>query len=258
MILLITNSFLSMMVGSSFVLEDTFESYISPVGCHFFWLATVIMVYTLICGGFVMALFRLIVIRLEVNVTGAKKVMQKLIAMESIMVSLMVIGVGYGNYFSGTSRVHEFCKGRSYEMNKIIALYHGSSLEDISFGLKFTSSIVAVGQIVILIEFIIYVYLYVLQYRHNKLMASHGIVAIDVIAKRHRKNVITMSSQALTFAYEWISSIVVQVLIHSKIELFDNASSIYIFFLILTEALISIFHFWSSPELRRFYGIEHS
>ena len=69
--------------------------------------------------------------------------------------------------------------------------------------------------------------------------------------QRRRKNVITMSSQAITFLIECFASIVIMILTNLKVKAFEAAS--FPLFLVICEALITISHVWASPELRRFY-----
>lgn len=239
------------MIVLSLAVGSTLESLITPAGCHFFWLTIIITTTVLTSGGFAMALFRVIVIKMEADIEEAKAIMMKIIGLEVIMVAGQVAGTGYGNYYSGAGLAQTFCSGHSSEMNKLITEYQGSTAEDITFGLLFTLIAVGTGQIAIITELLVYCYLYIFQLRHNQRMASEGLFSQEIVVQRHQKNVITMSGQASAFCIECIASIIIQIMMSQKVELLESAS--FPLVLVVLEALVTISHIWSSPELRRFY-----
>jgi len=198
-----------------------------------------------------MAAWRFIVLKWEITELEAKKLMWKILALELMGMMTFVAGIGYGNYYSGTGLAYTFCRGHSTEMNTIIAEYQGSSQANIAFGIKFTSAVTGAGSINLIVELLIYWYLHVLQEKHNSSMASHNILPQDVLIARHRKNVITMSSQAATFMIECFLTVTVIIMLNLNVKALEAAS--FPLILVFMEVTITISHIWSAPELRRFY-----
>ena len=246
-----STALLGSMVGLSLVQGDTLQSMISPAGCHFFWLTITVTNGVLANGGLTMALLRIIVIKWEIMGAESQKVMWKLLAVELMLVLEVVVGIGYGNYYSGTGLAYTFCRGTSTEMNKIIAEYRGSSKEDIDFGVKVSSTVTGGCYLNVIIEFLIYWYLHRFQFEHNTQLAAQKVLPQDVIVARHKKNIITMRGQALTFSIECCALVLNLIMLNLKIEGFEAAS--YPLILYLYEAMITVSHVWSSPELRSFY-----
>ena len=159
--------------------------------------------------------------------------------------------VAYSNNISGTRFAPAFCEGKSTTMKKIIAEHEGASAEELANGDKYKTTAMALIQLMILVELLIYLNLYCLQIKHNQRMVAQGVFPLEVQVQRQRKNVITMSSQAATFFIESIASVIFQVMLHQNVEYIDEAS--LPFAVIVIDALVTISHIWAAPELRRFY-----
>lgn len=236
-------------------LEGSLQTYLPAGGCGVFWFASSIASCWMTTSGFAIALLRAIIIKWKViNREKAKQLALKLILMTGLMVAGLSTNIGIAKFLSGTALTYEFCEGRSAKMHEYIAEYEGASLENRRYGVIVVSITIASSQFIIFLELAIYLFLYHHQYKHNKTMQRNGIFSNEVIAQRHRKNVITLSGQTTTFVVEMIGTTIVQLLINVKsIEILEPAS--FPLCLIVVEAITAITHIWSSPELRRFYTI---
>ena len=191
------------------------------------------------------------VLKWEIMELEAKKLMWKILVLELIGMTTLVVGVGYGNYYSGTGLAYTFCRGHSTEMNTIIAEYRGSSQANIAFGIKFSSAVTGAGSINLIVELLIYWYLHIFFEKHNSALASNGVVSQDALIARHRKNVITMSSQAVTFMIECLIMSTMLIMLNQNVKALEATS--FPLILVFMEVTITISHIWSAPELRRFY-----
>ena len=133
-------------------------------------------------------------------------------------------------------------------------MQEGISVDQIQFGKRLLSGSVAIIQVCVLLEFLSYISIYWSLTEQNKSFIK--IVQDDVLKKRAKKNIITLTGQALTFIVELTYSMFAQLLIHYGPELGVFVSGVLPCGLIVTMAAYTTTQILSSPELRRFIQLK--
>ena len=117
----------------------------------------------------------------------------------------------------------------------------------ITLGKEIQNSVVALSQIFIIVELLMYIILFRHVYCYNKELKngkSLGLPA-DTLLKRQKKNVITIFGQCLSFVIESLGTFFISVAIHL------NFTTFYV--RILGNTFLVASYFVALPELRRFY-----
>ena len=116
-----------------------------------------------------------------------------------------------------------------------------------NLGKEIQNSVVALSQIFIIVELLMYIVLFRHVYFYNKELKngkSLGIPA-DTLQKRQKKNVITIFGQCLSFTIETLCTFFISVAIQL------NFTTFYV--RILCNTFLVASYFVALPELRRFY-----
>ena len=147
----------------------------------------------------------------------------------------------------GSSNLSEFMRGYSTKMAHILMKL---SEERKDFGKRSLHATILLAQSFIILEFACYVIIYWSLRKKNK--SLFHIVQEDILKRRAKKNTITFTGQAITFAIEVTFSILVQLLVHhGKVGGFFEPGAIPCAFLLVMAAITSS-QILASPELRRF------
>ena len=117
----------------------------------------------------------------------------------------------------------------------------------ITLGKEIQNSVVALSQIFIVVELLMYVILFRHVYCYNKELKngkSLGLPA-DTLLIRQKKNVINIFGQCLSFSIETICTLFISVAIQLNFTTFNVR--------ILGNTFLVTSYFVALPELRRFY-----
>ena len=95
-------------------------------------------------------------------------------------------------------------RGHSSILDDTIAKVSGKSDLEISLGKKFQTTVIVYSQLFIVIEFIIYIILFMDACNHNQELMYGNLLGIsqDSLRKRKKKSVITLFGQCLCFFIE--------------------------------------------------------
>ena len=141
-----------------------------------------------------------------------------------------------------------YCQGYSLKMSKVLTQASGVSLEEINTASSLMFLIVCCVQAIIMAELGIYLLLFYHLYQNNELVKAS--ISEDVLKSRRKRNLITLTGQFATFVVETSVSVVIQIAYITSEEIEGSGIS---FMFVSTTALMTICHFWASPELKRFY-----
>ena len=95
-------------------------------------------------------------------------------------------------------------RGHSTILDDTIAKASGKSDLEILLGKKFQTTVIIYSQLFIVIEFVIYIILFMDAYNHNQELTYGNLLGIsqDSLRKRKKKSVITLFGQCLCFFIE--------------------------------------------------------
>ena len=116
-----------------------------------------------------------------------------------------------------------------------------------TLGKQIQNSIVALSQIFIFVELLMYILLFRDVFYHNKELQNSNSLGLsaDKLRKRQKKNVITLFGQCLSFSVETVCSFFIALAIQLDFTTF--------YIRICFNTLFVASYFIASPELRRFY-----
>ena len=153
---------------------------------------------------------------------------------------------------TGKSLLYGVCHGQTPLMGEILFAYRGLTAELSAKALMIqVLLIVAVGGL-FLAELICYIMLYAHVYKGDESALKKGIAKKDSVEKRHKKNMMTFSGQALVSVFE-LMLIFVGVGMMSMGSMFGIDKTYAPIALIVISAGISVATFIASPELRRHF-----
>ena len=134
-------------------------------------------------------------------------------------------------------------RGHSTILDDTIAKASGKSNLEILLGKKFQTTVIIYSQLFIVIEFVIYIILFMDAYNHNQELMCGKFLGIsqDSLRKRKKKSVITLFGQFLCFFIEITTSIMF------------HAVQIDFPPVMITSGFHTAAIILSSPELMRFY-----
>ena len=102
-------------------------------------------------------------------------------------------------------------------------------------------------QSIVVGEMLIYIRLYYTLWNHDEGMKN--TISSDDLYQRKRKNIISLSGQAISFFVEFFVSIIVIASLFNQ-NLVD--ASLFPIIFIASASLISMFQLWTSHELKRY------
>ena len=137
-------------------------------------------------------------------------------------------------------------------MDHILMKYSGTSDWAISVGTSFTRTVVIYCMLIVFFEMVAYMILFKQLHTYNQELKSKKLgLSKDSLSKRKRKNIISFVGEFVSFIFEIIFGIVMQlVLVFNSANHFSGF--IPIFGMVVHSALTIVF-FMASPELKRFY-----
>ena len=106
---------------------------------------------------------------------------------------------------------------------------------------------ILVHQSIVVGEMIIYIRLYYTLWNHDEGMKNK--ISFDDLRQRKRKNIISLSGQAISFFVEFFLSIIVIANLFNQ-NLVD--ASLFPIVFITSTSIISISQLWTSHELKRY------
>lgn len=260
-------------VGS--ILENSLESYIGHSGCTILWLFGTLTNMKVVFSELQLAIFRFLVIKYELTQEKTKKVMKGMVLLDAFFMAFLLaiylfaiqltgkknlpnlsLPLAFSNnqniLLVGTSIIYQFCRGHSAVMDEVIMKYQGTTDETMQTGQVLFHSVILIGQLSMITELIIYVNLFNIQRRHNHNLSRDRTIPQDQIQARHRKNVITLSGQGLTFLVRIFLAMLIHFLIYFRPAGFIDPAS-FPMWRIIVGSMYEVTYFLSSPELRRFY-----
>ena len=198
-------------------------------------------------GGFFMALFRMLCVQFQSYIQSLEKLMVKLLWLQYMCsVGMWTLGwVAVDVY--GSSNTFDFCRGYTTKMAHVLM---NQNPEEKEKGKRLLLTSILFPQTFVILEFIFYIVIFLsLRERNNSFLQ---ILQRDVLEKRTKKNIITLTGQAITFTVEVTYTLLMQTLIHfGKVGGFLEPG-ILPCALIPAMAGITASQLLSSPELRRF------
>ena len=244
---LITSLVTKFMTITSLITATPILDLFGPQGCDVYLLLSVAHYALGLTGGYAMALFRMLCVQFHNYVSSMEKLMIKLIWMQYTLSICILVTSWKAVDVYGSSNLSEFMRGYSTKMAHILMKL---SEERKDFGKRSLHATILLAQSFIILEFACYVIIYWSLRKKNK--SLFHIVQEDILKRRAKKNTITFTGQAITFAIEVTFSILVQLLVHhGKVGGFFEPGAIPCAFLLVMAAITSS-QILASPELRRF------
>ena len=134
-------------------------------------------------------------------------------------------------------------------MEAIISKHSGASQEDIQFGFELILFVLYIGFVLILLEIGMYIFLFYHLYKYDQLNLAR--VSLNTIKYRRKRNVMTLSGQAIAFFLETCMTLIVHFML--KYEGSIVGTSFFTTYLAFTSAALSMSYFIANPELRRIF-----
>ena len=130
--------------------------------------------------------------------------------------------------------------------------YSGTSDWAISVGTSFTRTVILYCMLIVFVELVAYIILFKRLHTYNQEVESKKLgLSKDSLSKRKRKNIISFVGEFVSFIFEIIFGIVMQlVLVFNSANHFSGFIPI---FGMLVHSALTIVFFMASPELKRFY-----
>merc|ERR1711893_297630 len=148
-----------------------------------------------------------------------------------------------------TAVLYQFCMNFGPTQAKVLHEYQYQ--HHIHTPVKFLrGGIIITGQLMIIGELIIYLWLLYQLRIHDKQKREENIITSDVYLERKRKNVITLYGQMASFIVEIVMS--TYVIFHALINQSIADPSVMTINTIVTFSVIALTQFFTSHELRRF------
>ena len=201
----------------------------------------------MVLGGFFIAIYRFILMRIPnvvMNIKQQRQITNQLVVLEWIALGLLTVIFEIGRILRrpGVTPVGFVCINQSIEVTDTSEWPIASRIPFLAIG-------IVLVQIFIVGELIIYLILFKDQYEHNKELQNGKSLGLskDNLQKRHRKNVITLFGQFATFVIEFVISVIYHVAIHMEFSAFNIKQFL---------EMLLVFSYFTSPELRQFYFIK--
>ena len=196
----------------------------------------------MVLGGFFIAIYRFILMRIPnvvLNIKQQRQITNQLIVLEWISLGLLSVIFEIGRTATSVGFV---CINQSIEITETPEWPISSKIPFLAIG-------IVLVQIFIVGELIIYLILFKDQYEYNKELQNGKSLGLskDNLQKRHRKNVISLFGQFATFVIEFVTSVIYHVAIHMEFSAFNIKQSL---------DMLLVFSYFTSPELRQFYFIK--
>ena len=244
---LITTLVIKFMTICSLIMATPILDLFGPQACDLYLLSGIANYAWNLTGGYTMALFRMLCVQFPYYVLSMEKLMTKLICMQYALSICILTTSWKAVEIYGSSNLSDFTRGYSTKMAHILMNF---SEERKNFGKQSLHASILFAQSFIILEFAAYVVIYWSLRKKDK--SLFHIVQEDILKKRAKKNTITFTGQAITFAIEVTFSILAQLLVHhGKVGGFFEPGAIPCALLLVMAAVTSS-QILASPELRRF------
>ena len=231
--------------------QTSMYEYFGEEGCYFFWTVNNIYLAELAICGFGMAAFRLFcfhyLFKKEVN---PKEVVRNILilekAVEVALIAMLVGGVTLNGWEKAIS--YQFCRNFGPAQADVIHHYENREYNHTIVKLLRLGAVV-IGQVVVIGELVIYLWILYHLYKHDKQKHEEGVITNDMVIERKQKNVITLYGQIASFVVEIVLSI--YIIIHVSVTSITDPS-IFPITNIVTFTIIALTQFFSSHEMKRF------
>ena len=136
-------------------------------------------------------------------------------------------------------------------MEHIIKKAGGISEWTISVSIKFTNANLIFWQILIALELVAYLILFCYLKNYNQNKGKELGLSTEKLYQRKKQNIVTFLGQFASFVIEIFATIIIQIMfVYNGI---NAGNGLIPAIAITSSAILTIFFFVASPELKRFY-----
>ena len=259
---LITMSISSMMAIIPIATQTSMiEIFGGQEACHIFWFANVIYSLKMVTSGLGMAIYRLICFnnlfkRHFDNKQIAKKIM---IAEWILIIGLTSMKVFYRIMIRGWEKamLHQFCMNNGQEFVETLYRYRSENKNYNTTLLKTVGIFLPIGilQILMIVELFIYLKIIYQLWKQDIINRRDKVISEDTRKQRHKKNVVTLRGQVITFAIEFGYGI--NILIYNSKKSFVEPSTVVIH-KIIGSTVILLIQLLTSHEMKRFISTRYN
>ena len=226
------------------MLQTPLHEYIGMNGCQFYNAVVLAHGHWLLIGGFEMALFRLLCL-----IGKSTKYLYHLgILLEVGQVTLALIATS--NIGWETSLSFQYCMNYGTELAQAIQLQNVDRLENDSKILfdVIRLSVVISAQLLVVIEFLIYLYIIYHLIKHDKIHYSEGIITITMKRTRYTKNMINLKGQMIVFLSK--IAITICIFIYIASGTFSEPSFTSPILIFIPPTIISLSQLYTSHDIK--------
>lgn len=163
-----------------------------------------------------------------------------------VMVQIILNGLALlGGVVSNSALAMQVAKGYSSKMEHI--LFPTASKEEKSFGKRLLTISLMCGTMLMLVEMACYITIYIQLYRNDEKMKTS--LSKNTVSYRRKRNVISLSTQAIGLGIEMFCSIVGSLIISFQIA----DATIFFISVSIASATTSLMHVLGSGEMRQYY-----
>ena len=209
----ITMTIIIIMTISSVVTQTPIHEYFGVKGCYFFWSVNSMYLVQLAVGGIGMAALRLIcfhyLFKKEIN---ANQLMKSVLICEKVLAIVCLSMLASGVLLNGweTAILYQFCMNLGTVQAKVLHDYADREYNHFLVNSLRVGAVIF-GQLIIIGELVIYLWLIYHLRMHDKQKHQQGIITSSMVYERKRKNVITLYGQITSFVVEIVLSIYIMI-----------------------------------------------
>ena len=222
--------------------------------CQIFWTIQITYLYQITVAGSGMAAFRVICLR-DFLPNMEKKFIAKFIIAIEVTIGILLLGVYLEAVaLDGWDKIifYQYCMLENIKSIDVTSLESKVS-NDEYLARRLRQGIIFVHQLFILAEFLMYIWLILALWNHDKEKFREGIITPKMREERNRKNVITIKGQIVAFVTELVGSALFMIDVSENTS--KDPSSVPAI-VILHFTIVSVSQLFSSHELKRFIKAE--
>ena len=223
--------------------------------CHIFWVGNLIYSFKMVTSGLGMAIYRLICFNnLFKKHFNNKQIAKKIMIAEWILIiGLTSMKVFYRIMIRGWEKaiLHQFCMNNGQEFVETLYRYKNNNKNYNTALLKIVGIFLPNGilQILMIVELFIYLKLIYQLWKQDIINRRDKVITEDIRKQRHKKNVVTLRGQVITFAIEFCYGI--NIMIYNSKKSYLDPSTVVIN-KIIGSTVISLIQLLTSHEMKRF------
>ena len=222
--------------------------------CHVFWFANMIYTLKMVTSGIGMAIYRLVCFNnLFKKHFNNKQIGKKIMTAEwMFIVGMTLIKMFDHTMIRGWEKalLHKYCMNIGQEYVHTLQEYKNITKNNTNIFykiLRFAPNLVC--QILIFVELFIYLKLIYQLWKQDIINRRDKVITEDARKQRHKKNVITLRGQVITFVIEFVYGI--NLIIYNSKKSFVDPSTVVIN-KIIGSTVISLIQLLTSHEMKRF------